>query len=358
MAVDTAQLAGGHGARRLALPGYPFERQRHWLERRRAAPAPAALQRRSDVDRWFYAPSWRQAPAPLAAAPVAPGVEWLFGAEGEWLDALDSARRGDGHTVLNIEAAPAWERVSATHYRIRPGSEEDHRRLFAAALADYGPPVRIVHAWALAPLPALGPQDDALASPAHQRGHAALLCLARALSAHGLAGAGVAVLSSQVFGVTGQERLLPEKATLLGACRTWPYEFPQQGFVHIDLDEHPLPGAWIDGLMRDIDAAPQSTGQLLSLAWRQGRRWRFGIEALELPAPAQPTRAPAVRDQGLYLITGGFGGIGGLAAQWLAGGGQRPRLVLLGRTALPPRAQWPALLAAGEGEGGVLSRIR
>jgi acyl transferase domain-containing protein/acyl carrier protein len=363
-AVDTAQPLAGTRARRMALPGYPFERQRHWLERRAAVQPPAGLDKRSDLDSWFYAPSWRQAPAVLEPCASPRGVEWLFGVEGEWLDALDSARRGEGHTVLHVEAAEAFERVSATHYRVRPDSDEDHRRLFAAALADYGAPARIVHAWALAPLEHLAPQDDVLQSPAQRRGHAALLSLARALSAHRLSGAGtgIVVLSSQVFGVTGQERLLPEKATLLGACRTWPYEFPEQGFVHIDLEERPRPGPWIEGLMRDIDGAPARTGNLLSLAWRQGRRWRFGVEALAMPSPAARPQRPAVRDQGVYLITGGFGGIGGLAAQWLAGRTKRPRLVLLGRSALPPRAQWPDLLADGRGQAGAdeatLARIR
>lgn len=367
-AVETAQLLSGAAARRVALPGYPFERQRHWLERRAAAPAVvpavapavAALDKRSDIDRWFYAPSWRQAPAALADTPAPRGVEWLFGVEGEWLDALDAARRGEGHTVLHVEAGAAWERVSASHYRVRPDSDEDHRRLFTAALADYGAPARIVHAWALAPLAAPGAQDEALDAPAHQRGHAALLCLARALSAHGLSGAGtgIVVLSSQVFGVTGQERLLPEKATLLGACRTWPYEFPAQGFVHIDLEEQPRPGAWIDGLMRDIDSAPARTGNLLSLAWRQGGRWRFGVEPLALPPAAARSQRPVLRDQGLYLVSGGFGGIGGLAAQWLARQARQPRLVLLRRSAVPPRDQWPALLADEGGDAATLARIR
>ncbi|MET3493990.1 type I polyketide synthase [Variovorax boronicumulans] len=355
--VEIARLVGDASARRIALPVYPFERQRYWLDRRAAvADASASLGKRSDIDSWFYVPSWRQAPAPASSA-AAHGVEWLFGVAGEWFDALAASRRDEGHTVVRVEAADAWERVGRTHYRVRPANDEDHARLFEAALADHGTPARIVHAWAAAPQAATRAQDDVLASPAQQLGHASLLCLSRALAARGLTGSGlgIAVLSSQVFGVTGQERLVPEKATLLGPCRTWPYEFPQQGFVHIDLDETPQPGPWIDGLMRDIDGAAAQTGNLLSLAWRQGRRWRFGVEALSLPAPSTDT---PVRDQGLYLITGAFGGIGSLAAQWLASTAKQPRLVLLSRSALPPRAQWAALLADESAEAALRARIR
>ncbi|MFE7037022.1 type I polyketide synthase [Streptomyces sp. NPDC057621] len=45
---------------------------------------------------------------------------------------------------------------------------------------------------------------------------------------------------------------------------------------------------------------------------------------------------------GTYLITGGFGALGLEVARWLAGQGAR-RIVLAGRSGLPPRADWPGV---------------
>lgn len=45
------------------------------------------------------------------------------------------------------------------------------------------------------------------------------------------------------------------------------------------------------------------------------------------------------RADGTYLITGGFGALGRQVADWLAGQGAR-RILLAGRTALPPRRSW------------------
>ena len=51
-----------------------------------------------------------------------------------------------------------------------------------------------------------------------------------------------------------------------------------------------------------------------------------------------------LRDGGVYLITGGLGGIGlGLAEQLTRH--CRAKLVLMGRTGLPPAAQWDAIVA-------------
>ena len=54
--------------------------------------------------------------------------------------------------------------------------------------------------------------------------------------------------------------------------------------------------------------------------------------------------SPRWRPDGSYLITGGLGDLGLLVARWMVEQGAR-RLILLGRTKLPPRASWSSLEA-------------
>jgi phthiocerol/phenolphthiocerol synthesis type-I polyketide synthase A len=59
-----------------------------------------------------------------------------------------------------------------------------------------------------------------------------------------------------------------------------------------------------------------------------------------VPVSGQPVREPLrCRPDAAYLITGGIGALGLLMAAWLAERGAR-RLVLAGRTSLPPRRDW------------------
>ncbi|ALE86695.1 hypothetical protein XF36_29085 (plasmid) [Pseudonocardia sp. HH130629-09] len=58
-----------------------------------------------------------------------------------------------------------------------------------------------------------------------------------------------------------------------------------------------------------------------------------------VPAPRADDPAPALRPDGTYLVTGGTGAVGAVVAEHLAERGAR-RIVLLGRTALPPREAW------------------
>jgi phthiocerol/phenolphthiocerol synthesis type-I polyketide synthase A len=72
------------------------------------------------------------------------------------------------------------------------------------------------------------------------------------------------------------------------------------------------------------------------LALRDGE---FLAPAL-VPVSGEPVREPLrCRPDAAYLITGGMGALGLLMAGWLADHGAR-RLVLAGRTALPPRRDW------------------
>jgi NAD(P)-dependent dehydrogenase (short-subunit alcohol dehydrogenase family)/acyl carrier protein len=57
--------------------------------------------------------------------------------------------------------------------------------------------------------------------------------------------------------------------------------------------------------------------------------------------------AQLLRPRGVYLITGGYGGIGGVLAESLARAVQA-RLVLVGRSGLPAREHWPQILAQGK----------
>ncbi|TRW82359.1 acyltransferase domain-containing protein [Mycolicibacterium sp. 018/SC-01/001] len=78
--------------------------------------------------------------------------------------------------------------------------------------------------------------------------------------------------------------------------------------------------------------------------------WRAG--ELLTPTLAEITDAPSrellhCRPDAAYLITGGMGVLGLLMAEWLADRGAR-RIVLAGRTALPPRRAWDAVTDTDE----------
>ena len=80
------------------------------------------------------------------------------------------------------------------------------------------------------------------------------------------------------------------------------------------------------------------------MAYRAGRRFTQSFVAA--PAGTGPV---LVRDGGVYLITGGLGGVGLQLAEHLARRSRNPRLVLTGRQGLPPRETWPNVVETDPG---------
>ncbi|MFY9825408.1 MAG: amino acid adenylation domain-containing protein, partial [Thermoanaerobaculia bacterium] len=79
--IDWAGFWAGERRRRLALPTYPFERRRFWVDPPPKGAARRKTGRRNDPAEWFYAPVWKQSRLPVAVAdavvaPEAPET-WL-----------------------------------------------------------------------------------------------------------------------------------------------------------------------------------------------------------------------------------------------------------------------------------------
>ncbi|HKP39826.1 type I polyketide synthase [Mycobacterium sp.] len=112
-------------------------------------------------------------------------------------------------------------------------------------------------------------------------------------------------------------------------------EQPQLWGGLVDIEAGPGLDEDIGDCVSALSAILQTPAKSL-LALRDGE---FLAPAL-MPVTGQPVREPfRCRADAAYLITGGMGALGLLMAAWLADRGAR-RLVLAGRTSLPPRRDW------------------
>ena len=339
---------------RVPLPTYPFERQPHWIDAPTSpavpAPAPRPSGKRSDLADWFYQPAWQPAPLLAPAAVRTPGTCLLLVEPNALGSALAGALTQAGWLVTQVLPGPAFA-AEGDHYSIDPRDPAGYSQLLLALLARGLAPQLILHAWSLA-LPST--QQEALQA----RGFYSLLFLAQALGSHLAAQPlELRVLTDQVHSVAGHEPLLPAKATVLGPVRVIPQEYPQVSTQLLDLGG--LPGepratrALVAQLLAELEQPLQAGAAVV--AYRGPQRWQPAYPALRL---ADTTRGRArLRQGGVYLITGGLGGVGAALAAHLAATVQA-RLVLVGRSGLPERQAWTAWLEEHPAEEATSARIR
>ncbi|OQD57751.1 hypothetical protein BM536_001340 [Streptomyces phaeoluteigriseus] len=131
-------------------------------------------------------------------------------------------------------------------------------------------------------------------------------------------------------GADGEARPRPEQALLTGIALAFPQETEGTRLVCADLSSHDTREQRLDAVLAEVRA---NGGDIHVTAWRRGTRLLRGVEPL--PATAVPDGDGPLPADGVYLITGGTGGLGAALARDLAGRG-RPTLVLTGRSAQPP----------------------
>ncbi len=336
---DWDGLYAGTRRRRVPLPTYPFERQRYWLDRQ-PQPVPAissvsrpaaAAGKTADMADWFYLPSWKRSLAPAGRSDQGP---WLVLADEHGVgERLTERLRETGREVVVAYANAALAQPD--------GFDGLLDRLSSL-------PARIVHLWSLTARGSAPGSPGAAFAREQETGFYSLLDLARALgrrlpAAGASAGEGrteVCVVTNGLCRIESHDALHPGKATLFGPVRVLPQE--QAGLrcraVDVDLTALLAPeSASFDALLRDLES---DAGEPV-VAWRGRHRWVQTFEPTRLGAVPSP-----YREGGVYLITGGTGGIGLALADHLART-VGARLVLLGRSPHRKVREVEALQAAG-----------
>jgi len=361
--IDWSGFYARERRQRVALPTYPFERQRFWIEPRSksatdASQPMATAGKKPDIADWFYMPSWKQsAPAPLLARNelLTQPPRWLvFMHEGGLGQEMIDLLKYEGHSVTGVKVGNQFTRLDDGVFTLNPSKPEDYVALLKQLRETDNAPTIIAHLWSVTP------QDNGRSGvesfeKLQGLGFYSLLFLAQALGATAFKDAiQIGVVSDNMQDVTGGEDRRFEKATLLGPCRVIPQEYPNVSCRSIDIEIPQSPKQrqlLIEHLLAElILKSPEAV-----VAYRANQRWVQTYESVKLTDGWQG--AIPLRRGGVYLITGGMGGIGFALAEHLAQEAQA-KLVLTTRSAFPDRQEWRHILDTSSQDDELCDRIR
>jgi amino acid adenylation domain-containing protein len=325
---------------RLPLPTYPFERQRYWIE-----PADSLLDVsvKPDIADWFYIPIWQREIAPVYQSnQILARTNWLVftdecGLGSQLVKRLEQANID----AITVCLGTTFNKLSDRVYTINPSQTNDYETLFNELAVPDKLPKTIVHLWSVTS-DTYQLSDDSY-HKTQQLGFYSLLFIAQALWKHSVTTKfQIEVVSNQIQAVTGEESLYPEKATVLGPVKVIPQEYSNINCRSIDIvmPKSDTESKLVEQLLAEFTSEHRNNS--LPIAFRGPYRWSQSFAAQRLEKPNDSTIG--LRRNGVYLITGGLGGLGLVFAEYLAKTVQA-KLVLVSRSRLPAKEEWAQLLS-------------
>jgi acyl transferase domain-containing protein/aryl carrier-like protein len=340
---------------RLSLPTYSFDRQYFWpdggfLNAGKAVVPTQTISNlpgKHDVAEWFYVPSWQR-------QNIMGHISGNRQSDQTWMIFSDSCGLGagliellKGERVITIKEGTGYANQNNFEYTINPGDYNDYEILFRDLISKGLFPHRIIHSWGVT-------NESAQKTDLHRVekqqffGFYSLLYLAKAISENSDSSGEIEinVITNNMQDVTGDELIQPGKAAVLGPCKVIPQEYPGIVCRSIDIPltevEAPAHREILSQLMKEFSIQPEEK----VIAYRGNTRWVQIFNQVSLSVDGSFSY---LRDEGVYLIIGGLGGIGLILAEYLIKN-YRAKVILTGRSKVPGAETWPQLLQDGDNE--------
>jgi acyl transferase domain-containing protein/acyl carrier protein len=337
VAIDWQAVHEGESLHRIPLPTYPFERKRFFVQPGEKGVfdlRPPQSSGRLDLEDWFHVPCWKRTVSAGLKAAEPPSSPWLIFADTTGLaDSVARALSARGEPFTLVNAGSSFSFDGERTYTIDPGVMGHYRDVLGDLARKRQTPRAVLFCWSL------GSARDSF----HD-----LIRLAQAFGEQGSSEAvEMVVVSAGMHKVYGDEDTNPDLSLLLGPCKTIPIEYPHIQCRSVDLSVE-------DGFEKSaplLIAEPNMPGTSHGVAYRRGYRWEQTFEAVRLPSGAD-----RIRPEGVYLITGGLGGIGLTMARYFAS--FQARIALLGRSRLPARDEWQTWMDTHAPDDRVSVQIR
>ncbi|HKE55157.1 MAG TPA: AMP-binding protein, partial [Pyrinomonadaceae bacterium] len=272
---------------------------------------------------WFFQKRWHRREEVVRNGVLIGGTYLVFADQLGLGERLCSQLRQLGNRCVLVEQGSDLLELGPDHYRLNPSVGADFGKLIDSLVQADALPNNIIHLWHYA-------DHTSEVAALQQSGIYSLLETIKALAATSVAdyGCRLFVVSSQAQLVKPNEQTEPGKATVLGFLKTLPLELSWLEPRHVDLQlDQPEPNA------QRICAELTIPKTRMEIAYREGQRFVAALKQVNLLQHGAQDN-PLERG-GLYLVTGGLGGVGAELSRFLLSK-YDAKLVLIGKTPLPP----------------------
>jgi acyl transferase domain-containing protein/acyl carrier protein len=322
--LDWQGLFTGGTYRRISLPAYPFARERYWIpttgddfgaeSNAKLPPVPVDPQASglSGItpgisETFFYHSVWEDRELKEQTNQVRVNEILVFDTGNDFRAALQNCVEKEGSLVISVKPGNSFRELEDGVYEINPAVREDYQRLLADLHEKGRHPERILHLWSQGDFSANGETLQAQI----EIGFYSVLYLSQALMEQ------KPKAKIQLLYVYPGRGDTPQYAGVGGLAKTIRLENPQFLYKTVEIPpsgSNQKTTAYLGRLLREFQVGDEveiryeaERRQVKTLRELDGE-WVKGVTKPELP----------FQTGGVYLITGGVGGLGMIFAKYLA----------------------------------------
>jgi len=293
---------------RVSLPTYPFARERYWLPQvsddKRYQTVETPMQETEPIPgaapaSLCFEPDWKLSPIDIESESKSTGGPLLILGAGE-ADRDLLTERLSGDMVLAVSGS-RFRKIDPQTYEIDPADTADYQRLFQTLQQKHGVPKTVVHLWAL---DSKVGEIDADMEAQLQRGVYSVFLLLKAM------GNSQSDPDTRIVFFSPDEPVNPFIEAVSGYGRSIRFAMPKVNFTTVQVS-----AAGKD--LADIICAEmtrESGEEFPEVRYRKGQRYIRSFRPIALGTQGAGV---GIRHKGVYLITGGAGGLGMILARYL-----------------------------------------
>jgi acyl transferase domain-containing protein/acyl carrier protein len=380
--IDWERYNGGERRVRVEAPGYAFDRERYWVERREEGSREREEEEgglRKRVEEWFYVPVWKEGVRVRVAGGEAREREeagrWMVLSEGGVGEGIAERLKEIGEDVVVVRRGRSYRRMSEREYEIREEEERDYEEVMKEMKREGREPGKVVHVWSIG-----GGKEGAeegeggggeVEGAEIEGRFYSLMRVARAIAEAKISGeVEIEVVTRGVQVVTGSEEIRAEGGMVAGPVKVIGQEYANVKCRSIDMEWSRRGGREIEKVVDEMRREMKEK----EVAIRGEKRWVRGYERVKLEErKKQEERARGekregervdervsergsekergrLRERGVYVVTGGMGAIGLEIGMYIARE-VKGKIVLVGRNGLGSEGRREEEAGEGEGEG-------
>lgn len=329
------------GFPKIEMPLLPFNRKPYTIDFSASKKKSTKVEnvKKENIEDWYYTPSWKKTSAvqflELNRQQNDPETVWLVFEAGEFSKSITRSLEGKGSRVYGISQGNEYGQGDH-QFTLRTDSKEDFEKMFQELRLE-DTPVNIIYTWSFSDQIEENEITYRDAPELTQKNFFTLLHLEQALiDARCTKDIRIVTLVNDAYDVIGSGRVRPEKALAVGPMRVLFKEQMGMTTLLVNIDTSSLPK--LSSFLTEaviLETSSETDETIISYTGKT--RWTEIFEKIHIEHEALPT---SISDNGVYLITGGAGGIGRLLSILISEKVKNATFIWTGRSPLPERSEW------------------